>query len=248
MAEIQLEGVQVEFPLYEVKGRSLRHELMRIGGTIAQDARQHVIVQALRDVTLHFRNGDRVGLIGHNGAGKTTLLRVLAGIYEPTRGKIAVDGKAVPLFDITLGMNPDATGHENIRLRGLLLGLSPRQIEERVQDIAEFSDLGDYLYMPIRTYSSGMMVRLAFAVSTSVWPDILLLDEMIGAGDAAFLKRAQERLRNFVSSASIMVLASHSDSVIRDFCNTAVLMNHGRVEMVGPVDEALSRYARIAAQ
>lgn len=250
MAEIVLDGVGVDFPLYEVKGRSLRHQLMRvgIGGAITRDNRNHVIVKALENVNLHFKDGDRVGLVGHNGAGKTTLLRVLAGIYEPVRGAIRIAGQVVPLFDIMLGMDPESTGYENVRLRGLFLGMTPDEIDSHVAEVAEFSDLGDYLHMPIRTYSTGMMVRLAFAVSTCIWPDILLFDEMIGAGDAAFLKRAQDRLRKFVDTARIVVLASHSNSVIKDFCNMAVLMHHGSVELVGDVDAVLARYASISGQ
>jgi homopolymeric O-antigen transport system ATP-binding protein len=250
VAEIILESVSVSFPLYELRRRSLRHELVRIsvGGRISRDSRDHIVVNALEEVSLSIGEGNRVGLVGHNGAGKSTILRVIAGIYEPVSGRVRVTGSVAPLFDMTLGMDPEMTGYENIRLRGLMLGMTTNEIARQFDDIASFSDLGEYLHMPIRTYSTGMMIRLAFAISTSIEPDILVMDEMIGAGDAAFLKRAQERLKTFIDRARILVVASHSEQVLREMCDRAVLLHHGRIEKEGPVDDVLRRYQEISQQ
>jgi ABC-2 type transport system ATP-binding protein/lipopolysaccharide transport system ATP-binding protein len=246
MASIDLEGVVVSFPVYDQSSRSLKKRLITAttGGRIesATESGKITVVRALDGVTLSLAHGDRVGLVGHNGAGKTTLLRVLAGIYEPTIGTARIDGNAAPLFDVALGMDPESTGYENIVLRGLFLGLSRRQIDERVDDIAEFTELGEFLKLPIRTYSTGMRMRLAFAVSTSIEPDILLLDEGIGAGDAAFLEKAQRRLRDFTDKAAIIVLASHSDALVRQMCEQVVLMEHGKILRFGPTEEILSTY------
>jgi len=243
MAEIQLDKVSVAFPIYNASARSLKKRLVgaATGGRIQSEAGP-TVVQALDDVTLHLRHGDRVGLVGHNGAGKTTLLRVLAGIYEPGAGTARVEGQVAPLFDISLGMDPESTGYENIVLRGLFLGMSRADIEARMDEIAEFTELGSFLDLPIRTYSAGMQIRLAFAVSTSIHPDILLLDEGIAAGDAAFLEKANQRLQEFTKRASIIVLASHSERLVKQMCQTAVLMDHGRVIGVGPTEEVLAQY------
>ncbi len=246
MASITLENVSVSFPVYSASTRSLKNRLIQsaTGGQIRADATSQRIsvVQALQDINLSLQSGDRIGLVGHNGAGKTTLLRVLGGIYEPNSGRVAVQGSTVPLFDISLGMDQESTGYENIILRGLFLGLTRQQIKARMDEIADFTELGDFLSLPIRTYSAGMQMRLAFAVSTSVVPDILLLDEGIGAGDAAFLNKARERLQRFTERVSIIVLSSHSDELISNMCSKAVLMEHGRILCYGPTDEVLERY------
>jgi ABC-2 type transport system ATP-binding protein/lipopolysaccharide transport system ATP-binding protein len=250
MASIDLENVVVSFPVYDQGARSLKKRIISAttGGRIESDADSGKIsvVQALDGVTLSLRHGDRVGLVGHNGAGKTTLLRVLAGIYEPTMGTAKITGHAAPLFDVALGMDPESTGYENIVLRGLFLGLSHNEINARVDEIAEFTELGSFLELPIRTYSAGMRMRLAFAVSTSIEPDILLLDEGIGAGDAAFLEKASRRLKEFTEKAAIIVLASHSEGLIRQMCDKAVLMEHGKVLLVGDTNDVLEHY-RVAS-
>jgi len=239
---VLLEGVQVSFPIYNSAGRSLRHHLMgaSTGGRVGADSQQRVVVEALSDISLSLSHGDRVGLIGHNGAGKTTLLRVIAGIYAPWQGRVEVTGRVAPLFDVSLGIDMESTGYENIRLRGLYLGLTRAQIEARTPAIAEFTELGPFLQMPVRTYSAGMLARLAFAVSTSIDPEILLLDEGIAAGDAAFMEKANKRLHEFIEMSGIMVLASHSDQLIKLFCNKALLMERGRILRFGPVDEVLA--------
>lgn len=250
MASIKLSDVVVSFPIYDQSSRSLKKRLIAAttGGHIEQSAHSGRIsvVKALDQVSLSFEHGDRVGLIGHNGSGKTTLLRVLAGIYEPTQGDVLINGHTAPLFDVSLGMDPESTGYENIFLRGLFLGLMRSEIEARLDEICAFTELGDFLRLPIRTYSAGMRMRLAFAVSTSIDPEILLIDEGIGVGDAAFLQKANQRLQEFSDKAAIIVLASHSESLIRSSCNKAVLMKHGKVIAIGDTREMLARYRAAA--
>ncbi|HEM7877820.1 ABC transporter ATP-binding protein [Burkholderia lata] len=249
MAYIDLKNVTLDLPIYDVQGRSLKKQVMRMGrrNRIAEDSDGVIVVRALDDVNVRFERGDRIGLIGHNGAGKSTLLRVMAGIYPPTAGTVSRSGKAVPLLDISLGMDENSTGMQNIRLRGLLLGMSDAEIRKKQQDIAEFCELGDYLDLPIRTYSSGMRVRLAFAVSTAVDAEILLLDEVMGVGDASFMHKAEARLADLHSRAEIVVLAMHSNSEIRKVCNKALWMERGRVRAFGPADEVVSQYEAAVA-
>ena len=244
MAYIELKGATLDLPIYDVHGRSLKRQVLRMGrrNAIAEDNQGIVVVRALDNVDLRLESGDRVGLIGHNGAGKSTLLRTIAGIYSPTTGMVERDGKVVPLLDISLGMDENSTGIQNIRLRGLLLGMSDSEIRAKQQEIAEFSELGDYLDLPIRTYSSGMRVRLAFAVSTAVDAEILLLDEVMGVGDASFMHKAKERLADLHSRAEIVVLAMHSNPEIRRVCNKALLLERGRVKAFGSVEEVVSAY------
>ncbi|CAB3765881.1 ABC transporter ATP-binding protein [Burkholderia puraquae] len=249
MAYIDLKNVTLDLPIYDVQGRSLKKQVMRMGrrNRIAEGSDGVIVVRALDDVNVRFERGDRIGLIGHNGAGKSTLLRVMAGIYPPTAGTVSRSGKAVPLLDISLGMDENSTGMQNIRLRGLLLGMSDAEIRKKQQDIAEFCELGDYLDLPIRTYSSGMRVRLAFAVSTAVDAEILLLDEVMGVGDASFMHKAEARLADLHSRAEIVVLAMHSNSEIRKVCNKALWMERGRVRAFGPADEVVSQYEAAVA-
>jgi ABC-type polysaccharide/polyol phosphate transport system ATPase subunit len=244
MAYIELKGATLDLPIYDVQGRSLKKKVMRMGrrNTIAEDNDGVIVVRALDNIDLRFDSGDRIGLIGRNGAGKSTLLRTMAGIYAPTHGAVVSAGKIVPLLDISLGMDENSTGMQNIRLRGLLLGMTDAEIRAKQQSIAEFCELGDYLDLPLRTYSSGMRVRLAFAVSTAVDAEILLLDEVMGVGDASFMHKAEERLADLHSRAEIVVLAMHSNSEIRKVCNKALWMDRGRVRAFGPVEEVVSAY------
>jgi ABC-2 type transport system ATP-binding protein/lipopolysaccharide transport system ATP-binding protein len=244
MAAISLQEVSVCFPIYDGVSRSLKNRIVTAstGGRISAISGQPTVVNALDSVSFTIEHGDRVALIGHNGAGKTTLLRVLAGIYIPVRGRVRRTGKVAPLFDTGFGMDPDATGYENIRLRALYLGMSKGQLADRIEEIAEFAELGSFLGMPLRTYSAGMQTRLAFAVSTSIDPEILLLDEQIGAGDAAFMVKASERLERLVQRSGILVLASHSEEAVQRFCTKGVVLEHGRVRFYGPADEALAVY------
>lgn len=241
-----LDRVAVSFPIYGGSARSLKNRIVSgaTGGRIGSDRRARTTIDALNQISLKIEHGERVALVGHNGAGKTTLLRVLAGIYPPQRGRIEVLGRVAPLFDIGLGLDPDATGYENIRLRGLYLGLSGRQVAERIDEIAAFTELGPFLDMPMRTYSLGMQTRLLFAVSTSVDPDVLLLDEGIGAGDAAFMEKANRRLRDFVDRAGILVLASHSVGLLTTLCTRAIRLEHGQIVADGQIAEVVPTESR----
>jgi ABC-2 type transport system ATP-binding protein len=186
--------------------------------------------------------GRRIGLVGRNGAGKSTLLRVMSGIYEPVAGSVLVTGRIASLTNLTMGMDMEGTGYENIVIRGLMLGMTRRQSLERVEDIESFTELGDYLSLPLRTYSAGMLVRLAFAISTTIDPEILIMDEMIGAGDKAFAIKASERLERMMAAANILVVASHSNETLRRLCNKAALLREGRLIAMGTVDEIVKRY------
>ena len=238
-----MRDVFVQIPIYSATGRSLKREFIRAttGAKVVSDAGR-IVVNALSRVNLHLDHGDRVGLVGHNGAGKTTLLRVMAGVYEPTIGSVVVDGRVIPLFDLGLGMDPDATGYDNISVRATLLGIPRDQQGALVEDVAAFTELGDYLSMPVRTYSHGMYLRLAFGISTGVAPDILLMDELFAVGDAHFLVKAEKRVDELVSRTGIMVLASHSDQLIRRFCNKVVWVNAGEVKAFGDTDGVLAAY------
>lgn len=263
MLSITANDIHVEFPIYDTYARSLRHQLglgriatnlarrktekFMVGGEINTDQSGKVVIKALDGVSFDIREGDRVGLLGHNGSGKTTLLRTIAGIYEPVRGTISIHGRATPLFDLMLGMDQDATGMENIWLRGKMLDFTNRQITESLDDIAEFTELGNYLYMPIRTYSTGMILRLAFGISTAITPDILILDEMIGAGDAGFVERAQARMGNFMKKTGILVIATHSTGTLKEWCNKGMVLAHGKVVAQGAIDEVIKHYEHMVA-
>ena len=239
---IRLDDACVDFPIFDAKTRSLKKSVLgRAGGRIGTESKVPII-EALRDISLKLNQGDRVALVGHNGAGKTTLLRLMAGIYEPTRGKAAVRGKVAPIFDLAVGMDPEISGLDNIIIRGLFLGMTRKQMEARIDDIAEFTELGDYLEMPLRTYSTGMRVRLALGVVTSIDPEILLLDEGIGAVDAEFLTKARGRLNELVARSGILVFASHSDEFLTDLCDTALWMDHGTIREYGPLQDVLDSY------
>ena len=244
MAHIHLRSVSVQFPIYNVTARSFKKDFLRMatGGSIAKDSQDHVVIKALDNISFSLEHGDQVGLIGHNGSGKSTLLRLLATIYEPTHGHMQINGHISAMLDIMQGVESEFTGFENIYTRGILMGLSRADILRNVDEIAELTGLGDFLHMPVRTYSSGMRVRLAFAISTSIEPEILLIDEVFGAGDAEFMSRARSKMISLLDKSSIVVLATHSDELIHEFCNKALLLNNGQVQYFGAVDEALKIY------
>ena len=233
----------VEFPIFDAKSRSLKKTFLgKAGGTIGRNTSNVLVIEALKDITLSLSTGDRVGLLGHNGAGKSTLLRLLSGIYEPTRGKAIVNGRVAPIFDLGVGMDPEISGYENIIIRGLFLGETRKKMQSKIEEIAEFTELGEYLSMPLRTYSTGMRVRLAMGVVTSIDPEILLLDEGIGAVDAEFLKKAQTRLQNLVERSGILVFASHSTEFLARLCTTAIWIDHGSIKMMGGIEEVVRAY------
>lgn len=231
MARIIAQDIVVDFPIYGSQSRSLKKTFVRAatGGLLAKDAADRVVVRAIDRVSFDFKEGDRVGLVGHNGSGKTTLLRVIAGAYEPVSGSISVMGRLGSMLSITLGMDAEATGNENIFLRAAIMGLKPREMAPMVAEIREFSELGDYMDMPVRTYSSGMSMRLAFAISTCMSADVILMDEWLSVGDAAFRQKAQQRLRKLLDQAKILVLASNDEALIRANCNKIMRLDHGKV-------------------
>ena len=242
-AVVRVENCSVLFPLYHANSRSLKKTVLAAAsGRLGRDAQHRVVVQALRDLSFTLRPGERLGLIGANGAGKTTLLRTLAGIYEPVMGHVVVSGSVNALLDPNLGMNMELTGRENIRLRGLYHGLPRSALRRLEDDVQEFAELGDFLDLPVRIYSSGMVVRLGFGLATAIRPQILLMDEWFLAGDAAFYDKAQARLEDMVRGAEILVLSSHSEEVVTEWCTRVFWMHEGRVQEDGPPDEVLERY------
>jgi len=242
LAHIRLSGVGVEFPIHNAHSRSLQLQVFgKLGGKLAQH-KQAVFVQALQGVNLALEDGDRVGIIGHNGAGKTTLLRVLAGVYEPTFGTMSIEGKLSSFTDITLGMDPEATGLENIIFRCVFMGLSFAEARRLSPSIQEFSELGEFLRLPVRTYSTGMFLRLAFAISTSVEPDIIIMDEMISGGDARFMERAKARLTSLLERTKILIVATHSVEIMQSLCNKVVWLDHGEVRKIGSFEEVHPLY------
>jgi lipopolysaccharide transport system ATP-binding protein len=247
-ALIELSGISIDFPLYHGTARSLKKTVFsQLSGRMGEDRKHRMVVQAVRDVTFRLAPGDRLGLVGGNGAGKTTLLRTLAGIYEPPVGRIMVRGSLGALLDPNLGMNMELTGRENIALRGLYGGMSPATIRRLEEDVCEFAELDQFIDLPVRIYSSGMVVRLGFALATAIRPQVLLMDEWFLAGDAGFLEKARARLEDMVRGAEILVISTHSAQVVLDWCNRVIWMDQGRVRDDGPPREVLERYLGPAA-
>jgi len=240
---LSISGVSVAFPLYHGESRSLKKTVFAVAsGRLGEDDKHRVTVEALRDVSFDLKTGDRLGLIGSNGAGKTTLLRAMAGIYEPVAGSITVNGEMTALLDPGQGMNLELSGNENIRLRGLYSGFDSARIAALQVDVADFAELGHFLNLPVRTYSSGMIVRLGFALATAIRPQVLLMDEWILAGDASFMDKARHRLENMVRGAEILVLSSHSADIILQWCNRVIWMDGGRIRADGTPEEVLASY------
>lgn len=246
MASIWLEDVSVEFPVFNARARSLKNRMLDIatGGVIGRRSDGHVVVKSLENIFLTLKEGERLGLVGHNGAGKTTLLRVLSGIYSPTQGTAKIDGSCVSLINISLGIDSEATGRENIRLRAAMMGMSPGELKREFDKVAEFSGLGDFLDMPFRTYSSGMQLRLAFSISTAISPEILIMDEWLSTGDETFQAKANARLHDVLSATKILILASHSKELLLNNCDRIIWLEHGRIKMDGPSREVAGAYFR----
>lgn len=241
---IHLESVDVDFPIFNASSLSLKNRMLKAvtGGRISTRHDGHVVVRGLERIDLRLESGDRLGIVGHNGAGKTTLLRVLSGIYHPTGGRADIRGHCTSLIDISLGIDPEATGRENVTLRGTLMGFSPRQISAMMDEIIEFSGLGEFIDMPFRTYSSGMQMRLAFSVSTTVRPQILIMDEWLSTGDLDFKERAKQRMHDIVDSTDILILASHSKDLLMSNCTRIIWLEHGKIKMDGPADQVGELY------
>jgi ABC-2 type transport system ATP-binding protein/lipopolysaccharide transport system ATP-binding protein len=247
---VQLKEASVVLPVYGGNSRSFRASVMHraVGSRLNVSSSDTVQVIALRSISMELNDGTRLGLIGSNGAGKTSLLRLIAGIYPPCSGSVRVDGSVGALTDIMLGMDDEATGYENIVIRGVLMGLTNRQARALTPEIEEFTGLGEYLALPLRTYSAGMRLRLAFALTTAFEPEILLMDEMIGVGDAAFISAAHARLEAMIHRASIFVLASHVPEILKKFCDRAAWMEQGTIIRMGPIDDVLDVYVASLAR
>jgi len=245
VATIVLKNVGVDIPIFDVKLASLKNALLgrAIGGRFAQSG-HYLLVSALKNFDFEASDGDRIGLVGDNGAGKSTLLRVVSHVYPPTSGMVHIVGKVSPMFDTTIGLSWDATGMENIQIAGTIWGMSRAQIRNSVDDIVDFTELGDYLKMPIRTYSNGMLLRLAFAIATIRDPEILLIDEVIGVGDTGFFKKAFARLLGLVERSRILMIAAHNDDMLRRLCNKAAWLSHGSLMAFGEIENVLTAYRK----
>jgi lipopolysaccharide transport system ATP-binding protein len=240
MARIELEQVNLTFRVRKERSVSLKEFVLK--RMFLPSKNPPMEVRALQDIDLSMALGDRVGFIGHNGAGKSTMLKLLAGIYQPTSGRRIVEGRIASLFDIALGFEGEANGWENIAYRSYLQGETPRSMHAKKQAIADFSELGDFLNMPVRYYSAGMMVRLAFSIATAIEPEILLVDEVLSVGDLSFQNKARERMREMMAKAHLMVLVSHDLDALPQMCNRAVWLDHGRVQMMGACAEVIAAY------
>jgi lipopolysaccharide transport system ATP-binding protein len=231
MAYIEAKHLSVDFPIYDSSHRSLKKKIISAatGGRIAENSLNYSVVKALDDLSFSIKDGESVALMGHNGSGKSTLLRTLAGVYYPTGGSLDVKGSISTLIDLSQGMDMEATGWENITLRGLAMGMSLSEINACADEIAEFSELGDFLNIPVRTYSSGMLLRLAFSVSTSTPRDIVLMDEWLSVGDSNFADKSTVRLKQYLSKASILVIATHSEELAKEVCNSTIFLTHGKI-------------------
>lgn len=248
MAYLRLCDASVDFPVYFGASRSLKKELLSAKyfrqRNIVRGRDDRATVKALDRINLQIEQGERIGLLGENGAGKTTLLGVLGGIYEPTEGTFESSGSVSSLLGVNVGLDTDATGIENIILRGMYMGIPPSSMRTRVDDIAGFTELGPYLEMPVKTYSAGMMVRLSFAIATCVEPEILLIDEWLGAVDEAFLKKAEKRMQDFIEKSSIVVIASHSTALLKKWCNRGVLLRQGQIVRSGEIGAVADDYLK----
>jgi len=240
MAKIELNDVSITFNAHQQKRVSLKEYLVR--GLFRKSVNPCLRIHALGGINLTAHDGDRIGVIGHNGAGKTTLLKTLAGVYPPTAGTRVVEGKICSLFDITLGFEQEATGWENILYRSYLQGETPASIRPKLDAIAEFAELGDFLNIAVRQYSQGMMMRLAFSIATAIDPEVLLVDEVLAVGDLAFQRKAQARMKELMSASRLMVMVAHDLAALRTMCTRVIWMTHGRIIMEGKPDEVIDAY------
>lgn len=242
MAHIKLVDASITFSIYNAKTRSVRTELLNAIGGKLKSVDNNIYINAIDSMNLEINQGERVALIGHNGAGKSTMLKLLSGVYEPTAGKIEVEGNVSSLTDITMGMDPENSGYENIIMRCIFMGMSFEVAQAKVSEIIEFSGLSEYIDLPMRTYSTGMYLRLAFTIATSVTPDILIMDEMIGAGDASFIEQARKRTMDLIQKTKIMVISSHNMEMLKDICTRGIWMEKGKIRMDGSLEEVIDAY------
>ncbi|ENZ83247.1 MULTISPECIES: ABC transporter ATP-binding protein [Caulobacter] len=247
--QIKLTNVDLDYYVYSLRSQSLRSAVfnLAVGGRMYKAAGDVAAVRALSEINLEINEGDRIALVGHNGSGKTTLLKVIAGIYHPTRGELSIDGDITSMIAIGAGMDPEATGLRNIHKLGMMRRLSRKVIDSRIDAIADFSGLGDFLHLPVRTYSAGMQARLMFAVATEFDADILVLDEWLSAGDAAFVQKAGERMQRMVEEAKIVVLATHDEDLVQRVCNRVCELSGGRIAFLGSTEDWVAYRAAAAA-
>lgn len=243
MANIEVKNVSLTYPIYGTNARSFKATLINLatGGRLDQ-SKGSMIVEALDDVSFSLEKGDKLALIGPNGAGKSTLLKVIAKIFEPSKGRVHVSGRINCLFDIMMGMDHELNGYENIMLRGIILGLSKSEIRKIAHQVEAFAELGDFMKVPIKSYSAGMKIRLAFGIITHVYSEILLIDEIVNVGDAKFIEKAKTQMMNLIHQSEFMVLSTHDTNIVREFCNKALWLQGGKVRKFGKVEEVLQEY------
>ena len=234
MALIELENVSLDYPIYGTSSRSFKSTILNAAtGGVLKNQEKVLNVQALNQLSFKLKDGDRLGLVGHNGAGKSSLLRLLAHIYAPSSGKFHIKGNTSCLFDVMVGLDPFLSGIENIKLRGLIHGLSSKMIRKAIPEITEFAELGEFIQMPLRTYSSGMLLRLGFSIVTHFKTEILLIDEVVNVGDSNFLEKAKKRMKDLINETKIVVISTHDNQIIKEFCNRILCLDHGRVKFLG---------------
>jgi len=241
MTSIELERLSLVFRVRQNRRIPLKDFIVK--QMFRRSINPYMEIRALENINLTIREGDRLGIVGHNGAGKSTMLKLLAGIYPPTRGTRTVRGQISSLFDLALGFEPEGSGWENIAYRGYLQGETPKTLRAKLDDIAEFSELGEFLNSPVRHYSSGMLVRLAFSVATAIDPEILLVDEVLSAGDLAFQKKCRKRMEDMIAKAHLIVMVSHDLEALARFCNRAIWLDHGQIRLAGATGEVVSAYS-----
>lgn len=244
---IKLENINLEFPVYEDSNRSFRNTIASTGKNLRfsstkKNASGKKIIQGLKNINLDINYGDRVAVLGPNGAGKSTLLKLIAGIYNTTDGNTSIQGTITSMLDMGFGFEEDATGYENIIIMNTVMGNSPKKAEEKIKNISDFSELGDFIHMPLRTYSSGMRARLAFATAIEGSPDILLIDEFLGTGDHNFMVKSKAKIIEIMRNASILLFASHAIHLVEDLCNKGIFMKNGEIIFYGSYDEAYKIY------
>ncbi len=243
MPSITVKNLYISFPLYHENMRNLRKITnIFLSGRLSEDKHRKIYVQSLRDISFSIKGGERVGLIGTNGAGKTTLLRTMSGIYEPVSGHLRIEGHISSLLDPSVGMNPELTGRENIRLRCYIDGIPHKQMNEIEEKVIEFSELGSYIDLPVKTYSSGMNLRLGFGLITAIDPQILLMDEWFMTGDEGFMLKATHRLENIVKKSQILIISTHSPQILIKWCNRIIWLEQGFLKMDGTPQEVLPVY------
>jgi ABC-type polysaccharide/polyol phosphate transport system ATPase subunit len=242
-SHLQLKNVCVDYPIFNIKDRTITSNIFsKIGGKIGSREDKHVSVRSLNNISIELQKGDRLGLVGGNGAGKSTLLRTMAGILSPTDGIVDINGNVSTILEMSNGMDNDATGYENIISRLIYLGLTFAEAKNKIEEIESFCELGEFLSLPMSTYSSGMAVRLAFAISTSITPNILIIDEILSVGDASFISKAQDRMKSLMLSSEIIVLAAHDMHVLKEVCNKGIYLKNGEIKFSGNIEDVIKKY------